>query len=100
MKKKFKLFNTTWNIEVVDAIDSGDENVVQYGKTDGLTHTIYIAKTVGGIEQTEEEKALTLLHEIFHAVLQVGAYSSYCQSEPLVEWLANCVYALKKQGIL
>ena len=99
MKKKFKLFNTTWNIKVVDVIDSGDKNVVQYGKTDGLTHTIYIAKVVGDTEQTEEEKELTFLHELMHAVLQVGAYGQY-QSEPFVEWLANCILTLKKQGIL
>ena len=43
---------------------------------------------------------LTVLHEIMHAILIAGQYNSCSDDEPLVEWLANCIYSIKEQGKL
>lgn len=97
--KKFKLFNTTWTIKIVDVIETGEPSVYQFGSCDGISHTITIAKKVGGVQQNEREMKLTLIHEILHAILQTGQYSEH-SNEPLVEWEANCIYALLEQKIL
>lgn len=97
--KKFKLFNTTWTIKIVDVIETGEPSVYQFGSCDGISHTIIIAKKVGGIQQSEREMKLTLIHEILHAILQTGQYNEH-SNEPLVEWEANCIYALLEQKIL
>lgn len=100
--KEFKLFNTIWKIEYVDSIEieSNDGEHFSYGQADPLSHTIKIAKYVGGIKQSKEDIELTLLHELFHAMFITGQYGHCNSDEPLVEWLANCLLSLKKQKVL
>ena len=43
---------------------------------------------------------ITILHEMIHAILSSGQYESANNDEPLVEWLANCIYSIKEQGKL
>lgn len=43
---------------------------------------------------------LSLLHELFHAVLAEGQYLSSTSDEPLVEWLARCTKHLIDQKVI
>lgn len=100
--KEFKLFNTIWKIEYVDSIEIEDDSGehFSYGQADPLSHTIKIAKYVGGVKQSKEDLKLTLLHELVHIIFITGQYNSCNSDEPLVEWIANCIMSLKDQKIL
>lgn len=41
-----------------------------------------------------------MLHEIVHSIFQTGQYMSCDNDEPLVEWTARCLKALKQQHII
>lgn len=43
---------------------------------------------------------LTFLHELMHVILSTGQYNNCNNDEPLVEWLARCIYSLKNQNII
>lgn len=100
MEKKFKLFNTEWKIEYVDSLPVTDSGTFQLGRTDYITHTISVAKTVNDVKLSKEDLYLTLMHEIVHSILGTGSYNSCSSDEPLVEWIANCLISLKEQKIL
>lgn len=98
---KFDIFGTTYRIKFVESVKSDDENTFIWGDTDGRTHTIRIAlKDVNGKKINIDEIKITILHELFHAILNEGQYRSSSEDEPLVEWLARCTNSLIKQGIL
>lgn len=99
-KKKFKLFNTEWEIEYVDSFDEENDSAVKLGHTCYLTHKIQVARTADGVKLSKEDIELTLLHEIVHSILGSGNYIAYSSDEPLVEWIANCIISLKKQNII
>ena len=70
-EKSYNLFGSTWRIQFVDeVVDEKDE-----------------------IE-------LTVLHGIVHSIFQTGQYMSCDNDEPLVEWTARCLKALKEQHII
>lgn len=48
---------------------------------------------------SEECQEITLLHEIFHAILDMGGFFDLAKNEPLVCHLSNCLYSLKKENI-
>lgn len=100
MKKKFKLFNTEWKIEYIDSFGDSDETKFQLGNTDHVTHTVTIARYANGKKLSNQDMELTLLHEIAHCIFGTGQYNSCNSDEPLIEWVANCLYSLKKQSIL
>lgn len=60
--KSFKIANQTINIVVEDELSDGE-----YGYFEDPSCTIKIAKTVDGIELSEEQMMNTLYHEIIHA---------------------------------
>lgn len=99
-KKKFKLFNTDWEIEYVDSFDGEDDSTIKLGNTNHLTHKIQVARIADGVKLSKEDIELTLYHEIVHSILDTGNYRVYSNDEPLVEWIANCLISLKKQKIL
>ena len=47
-----------------------------------------------------EELDKNLIHECIHAILDEGQFFDESSNEPLVEWLARCIYSLKKQKVI
>ena len=90
--KKIDLFGTKYTIKLIDKLE--DEN----SRYDGMTHhdsfTIEIARYVDNSKLNNEEMAKTLLHEINHAIFASGQYLQTNNDEPLIEWLARCMYSL------
>lgn len=99
--KKFTIFGTTYKLRFVDSINPDDKETFTWGDTDGRIHTIRIAtKDINGKAINEDEIDITVLHELYHAILNEGQYRSCSEDEPLVEWLARCTHSLKKQKVL
>lgn len=99
----FKIFNATWTVSFVDRIEKEDSNddSFSFGRMYCDRNSIQIAtKDSKGNRLPEDTIKLTLYHEMFHAILFAGQYNNSCGDEPLVEWLANCIFSLKKQGKL
>ena len=100
----FKIFNSMWTVSFVDKIplEEFEENEgLLFGRTYSENNKILIAtKNSKGTILPETTIKLTVLHEIMHAILIAGQYNSCSDDEPLVEWLANCIYSIKEQGKL
>lgn len=101
--KKFKLFNKVFTIKYVDTCP---EEYLEEGKFfNGLTvygdKTIYIiTKDIHGKPISKSEMDETLYHELVHVMLDEGQYSGYSEDEPLVEWMAKCIFSLKNSKVL
>lgn len=98
--KTINIFGTTYTIEYVDKIDIEEPNF-RFGEESSADHTIKIAlkyNEAGDIEKSELDK--NLIHEIIHAILDEGQYFQESNNEPLVEWLARCIYNILKQNII
>ena len=97
----FKIFNSTWTVSFVDKIpleESEENEGLIFGRTYSENNKILIAiKDSKNNILSETTIKLTVLHEIMHAILIAGQYNSYSDDEPLVEWLANCIYSLLEQ---
>lgn len=98
--KSFNLFGTKWKIKEVDKITSGEDNHEVFGQADTSSKIIRLANSVDGSIQEGDEKEITRLHELVHAIFFTGQYLSCNDDEPLVEWTARCLFQLKKQNIL
>lgn len=103
--KDLDLFGSSWNITFCDEIavskDEEEEDSFKFGLCDGTNRRIAIAtKSPDKSEQPIEEIEISTLHELMHAILKTGQYLHSNDDEPLVEWLARCVYSLKKQGVI
>ena len=100
----FKIFNSIWTVSFVDKIpfeESEENEGFLFGRTYSENNKILIAtKDSKGNILPETTIKLTMLHEIMHAILITGQYNSCNNDEPLVEWLANCIYSIKEQGKL
>ena len=90
--KKIDLFGTKYTIKLVDKLEDG------HSRYDGMTHhdslIIEIARYIGDAKVSNEEMIRSLLHEINHAIFASGQYLQTNDDEPLVEWLARCMYSL------
>lgn len=97
----FKIFNSMWTVSFVDKIplEEYEENKgFLFGRAYSENNKILIAtKDSKGNILPETTIRLTVLHEIMHAILIAGQYNSCSDDEPLVEWLANCIYSLLEQ---
>lgn len=97
--QKFKLFNTEWTIVYVDEIKREDDSFY-FGLTDYVCKKIFIVtKDSNDNPLSENEIKRTLLHELMHAILITGCFED-CNTEPCVEWIANCLYSLLEQKII
>ena len=100
----FKIFNSVWTVSFVDKIpleESEENEGFLFGRTYPENNKILIAtKGSKGNILPETTIKLTVLHEIMHAILITGQYNSCNNDEPLVEWLANCIFSIKEQGKL
>ena len=89
--RTIKIFNSTYKLSFVNNIESEDPNRTTMGVTDSNLKTIKIRLLNSeGKPVPEKELEITLLHELFHAILDEGQYLNNSMDEPLVEWLARC----------
>ena len=96
---KFNLFNSEWTLDKVDKIE-GDNGNARYGECSSVDRKITIAENVNGYKVSKYDLELTKLHELVHAIFVTGNYCTCNADEPLVEWVANCLYSLKKQKVI
>ena len=99
-EKSYNLFGSTWIIQFVDeVVDENDKWL--FGETESPSRVITIStKKPDGSKLSKDEIELTVLHEIVHSIFQTGQYMSCDNDEPLVEWTARCLKALKEQHII
>ena len=95
---KFKIFESPWTIKFQDKVytegDDGRE-VWAFGIAKPAERKMFIStKTEEGTSIPASEIKLTVLHEVIHALLVTGQYLQYNADEPLVEWLARCVFSM------
>lgn len=99
--KEFDLFGTRFKLTHVDKIETENKEIFTSGSTNSAAHEIKIAlKDYNGNIVDSNDYTITLLHELIHAILDQGQYSSCSSDEPLVEWLARCLKSLKDQKII
>lgn len=83
------------------AMDGYNDGEVLWGITDHDTKQIVVStKNNLGKPRDKDDMERTLYHELMHAILVSGQYLNPNNDEPLVEWLARCIYSLKQQKIL
>ena len=98
--KSFNIFGSKYRIKFMDNVLNEEGDWI-YGKVDTSSKEIQVSiKLSNGKDIQENEILITLYHEIIHAILLIGQYTSSSSDEPLVEWLARCILSLKNQKIL
>lgn len=100
-KKSYNLFGSTWIVQFVDEVVDKNGRWI-FGETESPSRVITIStKKPDGSKLSKDEIELTVLHEIVHSIFQTGQYMN-CDDddEPLVEWTARCLKALKEQHII
>lgn len=99
-EEKFNMVGSNWTIKYVDTIET-DEGGFQFGLTDYVNRVICVAtKDSNGKSLPKEEVELTKLHELTHCILGTGMYGELSSTEPLVEWIARCIYSLRQQKMI
>lgn len=99
-EKSYNLFGSTWIIQFVDEVADENDKWL-FGETESPSRVITIStKKPDGSKLSKDEIELTVLHEIVHSIFQTGQYMSCNNDEPLVEWTARCLKALKEQHII
>lgn len=95
---KFKVFESPWVIKFQEQVFTETEDgreVWAFGIAKPAERKIFIStKTEEGIAIPASEIKLTMLHEVMHAILMTGQYLQANQDEPLVEWLARCIFSM------
>ena len=71
-----------------------DENGYYLGTTYHSKRMIELARYINNVKISNNEIIETLLHEINHAVLNIGQYLNLSHDEPLIEWIARCYYSI------
>lgn len=100
--RNFKLFGESWKIKFVEDLKyKEDEEGYTFGITNSPSHTIKIHLLDNeGKKHSKEVLRQTLAHEIVHACLDCGLYTSASEDEPMVEWLGKCILSIIDQRIL
>lgn len=88
------IFGSKWRIKYVDEIKVDDDTYV-LGTTNCKDKVILIDKN-----QDINEISITILHELFHAIMLTGQYLGSNEDEPLIEFLARSINSLMKQNML
>lgn len=98
---KINLFGTVYIIRHVSNLKDDKDGHEIFGCLHGAPdRLIEIAENMNDKPLSEEEKRLTLLHELFHAFLYSGQYLSCGDDEPLVEWLSRCMNEALKSKVI
>lgn len=90
--KKIDLFGTKYTIKIVDKLEDNENRYD--GQIYHDSYIIKIARYIGNTKSSNEEMIRSLLHEINHAIFTTGQYLQTNEDEPLIEWLARCMYSL------
>lgn len=99
--KIIDILGTKYNIKYVDKIPMPNEHTYRFGQENSADHIIEIAtKFYSDSPISKEELDKNLIHECIHAILDEGQFFDESSNEPLVEWLARCIYSLKKQKVI
>ena len=99
--RKFKIFDSTWNIKFEDKYFKADEGGTIFGETDPNIRTIRISlRDINGNPYKEDNIRVTVLHELFHAIFLEGQYLNEYNDEPIVEWSAKCINSLLNQHVI
>ena len=92
-KKEFKVFNTKYDVAFGEEplkLENGD---YEYGICHSAGTNISVSQNdidKKPLDKQDYEK--NAMHEIVHAILGEGGYINTSDDEPLVEWLARCMY--------
>lgn len=93
------MFGSNVKIKFIDDFTEEEKKGrVLFGNYKCLEQNIYVAKKPSNVVINENELQISLYHEIVHFILSTGNYNREYEDEPLVEWIARCLVALKKQG--
>jgi Zn-dependent peptidase ImmA (M78 family) len=95
--RKINIYGTNFYIKFEDQVTDEKGNYI-FGKVQNRIISIS-TKDMENKKLPKEEVEITVLHELFHAILESGQYWSSNEDEPLVEWLARSINSLIKQGI-
>lgn len=99
--KDFEIFGTKYTLGYVEEIDDKASKGTTVGLCDSTNSKVWVAtKLPNGDSISEEEQEKNKIHGLIHAILNEGQYLDCSDDEPLVEWLARCIYSLKKQEII
>lgn len=99
--KSFEIFGTKYTIGWVEEIADKSSKGTTVGLCDSTNSKIWVAtKLPNGDNISKEEQEKNKIHELIHAILNEGQYLNCSEDEPLVEWLARCIYSLKKQKVI
>ena len=99
--KEFDIFGTKYTIGWVDEISDKAAQGTTVGLCDSTNAKVWIAtKLPNGDTVPKADMEKNLIHELIHAILNEGQYLAVSTDEPLVEWLARCIYSLKKQKVI
>lgn len=97
--KHLNIFGSDWKIQWVTGIIE-DNGHTYSGMTWHSKKTVQVSVTDDdGKPIPKQEVGETLLHELMHASLGEGCYWDI-NTEPFVEWMAKCMYAIIKSKLL
>ncbi len=99
-KINFNLLDTKITIKFVDKIE--DEDGVYFGRTQyDLTNAevLIATKDSKGNQLSEDTIKTTILHELMHIILDKMYFRDESKNESLVEWCAQALNDLNKQGL-
>ena len=101
---KFKVFESPWTIKFQERVTTETEDgkeVWAFGIAKPAERKIFIStKTDEGVAIPASELKLTVLHEVMHAIFVTGQYLQSNADEPLVEWLARCIFSFMNNKTL
>lgn len=93
MKNKFKVFNTKYDVDFREEPLKLENGSFGYGVCRSAETIISVSKNdINKKPLNKHDFEKDAMHEIVHAILNEGGYLNSSDDEPLVEWLARCVY--------
>lgn len=93
MKLEFKVFNTKYDVEFREEPLPLENGSYEFGVCKSAETIIAVSNNdINKKALGKQEYEKNAMHEIVHAVLNEGGYNNSSDDEPLVEWLARCMY--------
>lgn len=83
--RTINIFGTKYKLKFVDKIFTEDDSLFATGRVTPTSGLIEIAtKRCDGTPMPIEEMRVALLHELFHAICDIGQYRDEYSNEPLI----------------